>query len=96
MRLNQTYIKTIKKYASEIFGENSQVFLFGSRVDDSQKGGDIDLYIKVEDKTHLFEKKMKFLAKIKRILGDQKIDVVFNEDNSRLIEQEIKKCRIML
>ncbi|SMM99264.1 DNA polymerase, beta-like region [uncultured Candidatus Thioglobus sp.] len=44
MRLSNTEINAIKRCSAEFF-PNSEVFLFGSRVDDDKKGGDIDLYI---------------------------------------------------
>jgi len=95
MRLNDKYIMTIKNSFQEVFGEG-EIYLFGSRVDDSKKGGDIDLYLVVKDKSDLFRKKLQFLAKIKKELGEQKIDVVFNIDENRLIEQEAKKWGIKL
>lgn len=87
MRISNRYIGVIKKYFKEFFHEG-EIYLFGSRVDDSKKGGDIDLYLKPLDHTNLFEKKIKFLSRIKRELGDQKIDVVFDLDRDRLIEKE--------
>ena len=95
MRLNDKYIMTIKNSFQEVFGEG-EIYLFGSRVDDSKKGGDIDLYLVVKDKSDLFRKKLQFLAKIKKELGEQKIDVVFNIDENRLIEQEARKWGIKL
>ena len=95
MRLSNYMVEQIKKSFNETFHEGS-LYLFGSRVDDRLKGGDIDLFIETNDKSDLFEKKLKFLARVKRAIGDQRIDVVFNEDNSRLIEQEVRKCAIML
>ena len=95
MRLNDKYIMTIKNSFQEVFGEG-EIYLFGSRVDDSKKGGDIDLYLVIKDKSDLFRKKLLFLAKIKKALGEQKIDVVFNIDENRLIEQEAKKWGIKL
>ncbi|SFV70682.1 hypothetical protein MNB_SM-5-501 [hydrothermal vent metagenome] len=95
MRLNKNYIKVIKKSFDEVFNKG-EIYLFGSRVDDSKKGGDIDLYLIVEDKIDIFKKKIKFLAKIKRELGEQKIDVIFNIDENRLIEQEARQWGIKL
>lgn len=37
-----------------------------------------------------------FLASVKRALGEQKIDVVFNQDKNRLIEQEAMQWGIKL
>lgn len=95
MRLSQRYIEVIKKYFKEFF-QNGEIYLFGSRVDDSKKGGDIDLYLEVKDHSNLFEKKLKFLSRVKKELGDQKIDVVFNTDSSRLIEKEALQWGIKL
>lgn len=95
MRLSKQYQNTIKKYFIEFFGDGD-IYLFGSRVDDSKKGGDIDLYLVIDNHFELFEKKLKFLSRIKRELGDQKIDVVFNLDSNRLIEQEARKWGVKL
>lgn len=95
MRLSEKYSKVIKKYFVQFF-RTGNIYLFGSRVDDTLKGGDIDLYLEVSDHTDLFNKKRKFLAKIKRELGEQKIDVVFNKDKTRLIEQEALQWGIKL
>ena len=52
MRLKPHYIHSIKKYFLQIFTDG-EIYLFGSRVDDSKKGGDIDLYLVVEDPSTL-------------------------------------------
>jgi len=44
VRLSQFEIDSIIKSFQEIF-EKGVIYLFGSRVDDNLKGGDIDLYI---------------------------------------------------
>lgn len=95
MRLSKKYIETIKEKFIEFF-KDGEIYLFGSCVDDSKKGGDIDLYLVVKDHTNLFEKKIKFLSRVKRVFGEQKIDIVFNEDKNRLIEQEAIKWGIKL
>ena len=95
MRLLPHYQETIKKYFKEFFG-NGEIYLFGSRVDDNKKGGDIDLYFVLKNHSNLFEKKLKFLSRVKRELGEQKIDIVFNTDSSRLIEKEAIQWGIKL
>ena len=95
MRLSRVEVETIKAAFTEVFGDG-KVYLFGSRVDDSKRGGDIDLYLTLNEHDKLFEKKIKFLSKIKRRLGEQKIDVVFNQDGNRLIEKEARQWGIML
>ena len=90
MRLQEFEINTIKSTAKDIFGSDSKVTLFGSRVYDDVKGGDIDLYIEPTNKENLYEKKIAFLVQLKSAIGDQKIDVIISKDPSRLIEQEAK------
>jgi predicted nucleotidyltransferase len=46
MRLTQNEKDSIKKTFLEVFGEG-EIYLFGSRVDDSKRGGDIDLFIRL-------------------------------------------------
>ena len=77
MRLTDFEKNTIRETASNIFGPSAKVFLFGSRVDDFNKGGDIDLFIDSTQKISLYEK-IAFISKLKLKLGDQKIDVIVN------------------
>lgn len=84
MRLTQFQIDTINKLARKYFGLGVTVYLFGSRTDDQKKGGDIDLFINHSDETTLtLAAKIRFLAELKAEIGDQKIDVVFDNNNTR-------------
>ena len=47
MRLSKYYVDSIKNVFNDVFCEGA-IYLFGSRVDDTKKGGDIDLYIEVK------------------------------------------------
>ena len=87
MRLSNFYQETIKSTGLEIFGNGTKIYLFGSRADDTKRGGDIDLYIDTINNSNLFEKKIQFLTKLHKRLGDQKIDVVISKDKNRPIEQ---------
>jgi predicted nucleotidyltransferase len=95
MRLKESEVVAIKKSFETVFGDGT-VYLFGSRTDDSKRGGDIDLFIETSDKDDLFAKKIRFLAKLKRDIGDQRIDVVFAMDETRLIEKEARKWAIRI
>ena len=95
MRLSDQVLVQIKRSFEEIFAEGS-LYLFGSRVDDNARGGDIDLFIETSDEKDLFVRKIKFLARIKRALGEQRIDVVFSRDASELLRREVKKWAIKL
>ena len=96
MRLTQREIVQIKNNVFEVFGEKSRVFLFGSRVDDTKKGGDIDLYIEAERIENEIEQEIRLWSKLQLVLGEQKIDVVLAKDSKRLIEQEAKRTGILL
>jgi len=95
MRLSKEYQNIIKEKFKEFF-KDGDIYLFGSRVDDNKKGGDIDLYLVVKNHINLFEKKLKFLSRVKRELGEQKIDIVIAKDTNRLIEQEALKNGVEL
>lgn len=79
MRLTQHQIENLKRTATEVFGPQAGLVLFGSRIDDSLRGGDIDLYITGFDRPveQQLEAKLLFLAKVKQKMGEQRIDLVF-------------------
>ncbi len=59
------------------FGPNTRVMLFGSRVDDSARGGDIDLMVEVDHAlTNRTAAAARFAAKLQLTLGDQRIDIL--------------------
>jgi uncharacterized protein len=96
MRLSDFEIATIKQNTQKIFGDTSEIFLFGSRVDDNKKGGDIDLYIKTQDAQKIFDKKSQFLLSLQDQIGDQKIDIIVSTDPMREIEREAIKTGVKL
>ncbi len=82
MRLSKFEIKIIKESAKNIFGNDTKVFLFGSRINDKLKGGDIDIYIETNRTIDILNKKIKMLVELKKILGDRRIDIVINNFQS--------------
>ncbi len=83
MRLSAKEAEIIKNSAIKYFGSNSNVYLFGSRVDDKKKGGDIDIYVEIDKPlSDIFDSKINFIVDLKNKLGDQKIDVVIKSSNS--------------
>jgi predicted nucleotidyltransferase len=82
MRLTPFQQSELKAIAREVCGEDVQVFVFGSRLDDNKKGGDIDLLIKVNQVvTNPAWIVAKVQAKAMIKLGEQKIDVLIDAPN---------------
>ncbi len=96
MRLNDFEIEKIKEVYQNIFGGGA-LYLFGSRLDDTQKGGDIDLYIvPPRNIPNLTERKIDFLVALKSTIGEQKIDVVIDRGEDRPIDRVAKSEGILL
>lgn len=81
MRLTAQQIETIRRAAEKAFGRNTRVLLFGSRVDDSKRGGDIDLLVRPEQTDQTLTRKIRFLGLLERQLGERKIDVIVESPN---------------
>ncbi len=83
MRLNTDQIQAIGHAAKTTFGDGTEVWLFGSRVDDAKKGGDIDLLVRPAPTAadQPFAKKIRMLTMLERLLGERKIDLVIEQPN---------------
>lgn len=95
MRLTAFEVNAIKQSAQEIFGSTAEVLLFGSRVDDTKKGGDIDLYITTQTGNDLAHK-IKFLVSLEQKIGEQKINVILSADKNRPIERQAISTGVLL
>lgn len=82
MRLKPDQIEAIRQETEHFFGPGSEVWLFGSRVDDARRGGDVDLYVRpsLHAPDLLAAARFAFLASLKRRLGDRRIDLVLQRD----------------
>lgn len=76
VRLTDSEISTLIKATHHCFGETADIWLFGSRVDNNKRGGDIDLYIETDMKNGLVSAKLEMRALIWKEFGDQKIDIL--------------------
>ena len=67
-----------------MLGTENRVWLFGSRVDDELRGGDIDLFIETEA---VFPNRAKILCRLYGALiyalGDRKLDVLLKDGRTR-------------
>jgi len=85
LRLSKDEIKLLKTKLHKL-SDSAKIYLFGSRIDDSKKGGDIDLLIidKKLTKKDIRELRVEFFKKF----GEQKIDIIL--DNGELKEPFVK------
>jgi len=56
MRLSPEQTRSILTTVSRWAGKSATVFLFGSRLDDKARGGDVDLFIETDDPLTLIER----------------------------------------
>ena len=77
MRLAPEHAAAIREVVRETLGPDVRVRLFGSRVDDAARGGDIDLLVEVG---YALENRAATASRLAALcqmrLGDQRIDVV--------------------
>lgn len=77
MRLSLQTQQIIKDAVQEVFGVDAQVKLFGSRINDNARGGDIDLLVELPFCMADIERKtMQLTARLQLRIGDQPIDVL--------------------
>ncbi len=77
MRLTTEQQQTIRNGVSTLFSSPVEVFLFGSRVDDTAKGGDIDLLIVLPEPVENHALTVaRVSARLSILLGGRKVDVL--------------------
>lgn len=84
MRLTPAQEQLIKSTVDRVLGTESRVWLFGSRVNDNLRGGDIDLLVETEA---AFPNRAKILCRLYGALifalGDRKLDVLLKDARTR-------------
>ena len=81
MRLDQRTRDEIRAAARRFFGADA--YLFGSRADDTRRGGDIDLYIESAlSPEEAVRARLSMLAHLYRRIGERRIDLVLNTGRS--------------
>lgn len=82
MRLTTRQQEQIKQTATELFGHPVEVILFGSRVNDTKRGGDIDIMIRTSetvDRPAVMAAKL--ASKLTRLLDGRNVDVIIQSDS---------------
>lgn len=82
MRLTDYQIQAIRRLAREVAGDQARVRVFGSRLDDTAQGGDLDLMLELPepvDNPALMAARM--AAKVSRTMSGRKVDVLLSAPN---------------
>lgn len=82
VRLGAEQAEAIRRTVREIAGEKARVRLFGSRLDDAARGGDVDLLVELpEPVAEPVALAVRLEARLSRLLGGRKVDVVLDAPN---------------
>jgi len=97
MRLSDRMQKLIVDGIRKSFGD-TEIYLFGSRTDESKKGGDIDIALALDiNKNEFRRKKIQFKKYLFQKGYDLKIDLLqWNKNIDGLLQDEIKKNHFRL
>jgi predicted nucleotidyltransferase len=96
VRLTQDEQTLIKRIVAEIFGDDAKLWLFGSRVDDAKRGGDVDLYVVPVQADDLFMKRVRCLGRLEAVLLYPVDLVVADKSASRPIDRIALKTGVLL
>ena len=84
MRLSLQAQQIIKNTTKEVFGIDAVVKVFGSRIDDDVRGGDIDLLVELPFVIADSERKtLQLITRLQLLIGNQPIDVVVIDSLTR-------------
>lgn len=82
MRLSAEHAAGIACIVRELAGDQASVRVFGSRLDDTARGGDLDLLIELDsavDNPALLASNVS--ARVSRLLGGRRVDVLVTAPN---------------
>ncbi|MDF1588741.1 MAG: nucleotidyltransferase domain-containing protein [Gammaproteobacteria bacterium] len=82
MRLTAQQIKRIAELVQAVAGTQARVYVFGSRLDDDARGGDLDLMLELSepiDNPALLSAQLS--AKISRAMHGRRVDVLLSAPN---------------
>lgn len=82
MRLAPHHVSTIRQLATQLAGEHARVWLFGSRVRDEARGGDVDLLLELDaDVAEPAQLAASLAARVSRSMDGRRVDVLVKAPN---------------
>ena len=86
MRLTNLQINTICEGTALLAGQAARVWLFGSRIRDDARGGDVDLLMELtESVTEPAQLSARLAALVSRTMNGSKVDVLIKAPNLKLL-----------
>ena len=79
MRISQQQKQDITTLVQQHVSKDAKIWLFGSRVNDNARGGDIDLYIEVDHLSDIFDRKINLRLALEDCWGETKVDLVVHD-----------------
>ena len=93
MRLSQKHMQGLKQLATEVAGSSARLRLFGSRINDTALGGDVDLLLELDTPVpHPAPLIATLSARASRIMDGRKVDVLLLAPN--LLRQPIHEAAL--
>ena len=86
MRITTEQIAVIRQGVAELAGAQARVWLFGSRVLDDARGGDVDLLLELDDAIDEPARlSAKLAARVSRAMHGRKVDVLIKAPNLKFL-----------
>lgn len=86
MRLTPTQIAAIRTSATQLAGDAARVWLFGSRVRDDARGGDVDLMLELDEAVaEPAQLSARLAARVSRAMYGRKVDVLIKAPNLKFL-----------
>ena len=82
MRITPEQVHAIRQGAAEFAGDQARVWLFGSRVRDDARGGDIDLMLELDEAVaEPAQLAARLAVRVSRAMDGRKVDVLVKAPN---------------
>lgn len=96
MRMTPGEVRAVAEAASSVLPTGTRVLLFGSRVDDARRGGDIDLLVEtpvLPSADEVVRLRNGFTAQLYRHLGERRIDIVMTVQGTEDVRAVVAQAR---
>lgn len=86
MRLTAAQIVMIRESVVQLVGSSAHIWLFGSRVRDDARGGDVDLLLELDEAVaEPAQLSARLAARVSRAMHGRKVDVLIKAPNLKVL-----------